>query len=61
VGTSDLAGDRQQLPEIAVTSGAAAGRMGPCASWYVDCVKALHAKIAVMMVLSLLEKTDNDT
>ena len=46
--------------EIAATGGAAAGRMGSCASQLVESAKALRAKTAVMMLLSL-KKIDNDS
>ena len=46
--------------EIAATGSAAARRMGSCASQPVESTKALHAKTAVMMLLSL-KKTDNDS
>ena len=46
--------------EITATGSAAARRMRSCASQPVESTKALHAKTAVMMLLSL-KKTDNDS
>ena len=46
--------------EIAATGGAAARRMGSCASQPVESEKVLHAKTAVTMLLSL-KKVDNDS
>ena len=46
--------------EIGATGGAAARRMESCASQPVESAKTLHAKTAVMMLLSL-KKIDNDS